>query len=139
MLRPALHPASREPLTISIDKKESSRDCDDKSLVKQNHSECNLTSDPPRIPSDGPAKKLRRSIDDHPKDTLNTQKGFDGNLEFQNVSQKLFKCKSDIFPVPDLDMSANEVQETAVSSSSSTEVLQTDKRSSEGAGGIIGN
>ena len=91
-------------------------------------------SDPSRIPSDEPAKKLRRSINDRPKDTSNTQKGFDGNLELQDVSQKLSKCKSDIVPVPDLDMSANEVQETAVSSvssSSSTEVLQTDKRSSE--------
>ena len=62
---------------------------------------------------------------------MNTQKGSDGNLDFENVSQKLFESKPDIYPVPDLDMSANEVQETAVSSSSSTKVLQTDKRSSE--------
>ena len=78
-----------------------------------------------------PAKKLRRSNDSHFKDTSNTQKGLDSNLKFNSISLKASQSEQDSPSVPNLDMSANEVQETFVSSSSSTKVLQTDTGYSE--------
>ena len=78
-----------------------------------------------------PAKKLRRSNDNHFKDTPNTQKGLDSNLKFQSISPKTSQTEQDSPSVPNLYMSANEVQDTFVSSSSSTKVLQTDTGYSE--------
>lgn len=81
--------------------------------------------------SDEPAKKFRKSNDDYPKDTLNTQKGTDGNVDFEKVSHEVPKSEPKTFSVFDLDMSANEVQEKSVSSSASTKVRQTHLGSSD--------
>ena len=78
-----------------------------------------------------PAKKLRRSNDNHFKDTSNTQKGLDSNLKSKSISLKASQSEQNSPSGPNLDMSANEVQDTFVSSSSSSKVLQTDTGCSE--------
>ena len=73
-----------------------------------------------------PAKKLRRCDKNHFKVIPNTPKGFDSNLKSPSVSLNASQSEQNSPPVPNFDMSADEVQDTFVSSSSPTKVLQTD-------------